>query len=330
MNEVDRLTKMILLAKNEPEKIRQILAKKVSFLLADALRKKDYEQCLRLGALGKSCKVPVQNLDFMRALTFIKRNEIHSASEALKEELRYFPENTQAKNLLGQLHTLLPTQFPSDSSEDFRELYKKIAPYTMVSIERIHSLYKHAQHVCTHGPKGNFVECGVAGGGTSGLLASVIKHTGVATKLFCCDSFSGMPPATEHDRHGSIDAEASGWGSGTCSAPESSLTNLCDELFTQDIIHIVKGYFEDTLPKAKDSMQDIAFLHMDGDWYSSTMAILENLYDQLVPGAFVQIDDYGYWEGCKKAVDDFFSTRGINIPLTPIDSSGVFFFKIEA
>lgn len=327
MNEIDTLTTMVLQAKNEPEKIRQILAQKICRLLFEALNTKDYEQCLRLGALAKRCKTPVENLDFMRALTFMNRNEIHSAREALKEELRYFPQNAPAKNLLEQLYDMHPTHFPPDASDDFRELYKKISSHTMVSIDRVHNLYKHALHVCTHGPKGSFVECGVAGGGTSGLLASVIKRAGGATKLFCCDSFSGMPPATEYDKHGHIDAEASGWGCGTCAAPESSLITLCNALFAQDVIHIVKGYFEDTLPTAKASMGGIAFLHMDGDWYTSTKAILENLYDQLVPGAFVQIDDYGYWEGCRKAVHDFFDSRGISHQLTTIDASGVFFFK---
>ena len=66
---------------------------------------------------------------------------------------------------------------------------------------------------------------------------------------------------------------------------------------------------------------------MDGDWYSSTKAILENLYDRLVPGAYVQVDDYGYWKGCRKAVTEFFKQRGISFTCHTIDATGVWFTK---
>jgi hypothetical protein len=89
----------------------------------------------------------------------------------------------------------------------------------------------------------------------------------------------------------------------------------------------VQGFFADTLPQTKDAIGPIVFLHMDGDWYESTRDILINLYDQLVPGAYVQVDDYGHWEGCRKALHDFFSERGIDIQLQPIDGDGVWFLK---
>lgn len=313
---------------SEPEAIRQIVAKQILKQAIEALNAADYGHCARLGAMGKRCRTPLENLDFIRALAFLHLNNTESARESLKEELRYFPENIQAKNLLEKIEAAQPaTNLPPDAPGEFTTLYTKIAPYSMVGIARIFNLYKYAMHICTAGPQGCFVECGVAGGGTSGLLASVINSAGNTRKLFCCDSFCGMPPATEHDKHGTIDAEASGWGSGTCAAPETSLINLCKSLHALDVIHIVKGFFEETLPSARNEMGGIAFLHMDGDWYSSTKAILDNLYDQLVPGAFVQIDDYGYWEGCRKAVDEFFAARGSIPTLIKIDSTGVFFLK---
>jgi O-methyltransferase len=56
----------------------------------------------------------------------------------------------------------------------------------------------------------------------------------------------------------------------------------------------------------------IALLRLDGDWYESTMACLDALYDRVVPGGLVIIDDYYTWDGCARAVHDFLSRRGVS------------------
>ena len=48
----------------------------------------------------------------------------------------------------------------------------------------------------------------------------------------------------------------------------------------------------------------IAILRLDGDWYASTKICLDHLYERVVPGGFVIVDDYGTYEGCQKAVDE--------------------------
>lgn len=52
-----------------------------------------------------------------------------------------------------------------------------------------------------------------------------------------------------------------------------------------DRIHFVVGYFNETLPSLQQPRR-LGLLRMDGDLYSSTMDILENLYDRLVPGGY--------------------------------------------
>jgi hypothetical protein len=198
----------------------------------------------------------------------------------------------------------------------------------MVGDKRLQALYTHTRRILQSGLFGNFVECGVAGGGTSGLLAALLGEMAPQSmRLFCCDSFSGMPDPTVYDKHNGQEANDTGWGAGTCSAPESSVQSLCEQLGVLDRVTIVKGYFEDTLPVWKDTIGPIALLHADGDWYSSTKAIFENLYDQVLPGAYIQVDDYGHWEGCRLALDEFFAARNMTIRLHPIDATGVYFFK---
>jgi hypothetical protein len=72
-----------------------------------------------------------------------------------------------------------------------------------------------------------------------------------------------------------------------------------------DNVYYYEGWFQETLPVCKDQIEKIAILRLDADWYASTKICLEFLYDKVVPGGFVIIDDYGTYEGCKKAVDEF-------------------------
>ena len=46
-------------------------------------------------------------------------------------------------------------------------------------------------------------------------------------------------------------------------------------------------------------------LHIDADWYASVKIVLENLYDKVVEGGFVVLDDYWRWPGCREAVTDY-------------------------
>jgi O-methyltransferase len=54
----------------------------------------------------------------------------------------------------------------------------------------------------------------------------------------------------------------------------------------------------------------------------------EQLYDNVVKGGYVIIDDYGYYPGCKKAVDEFVTGRQLEVDLIPVDYSRVYFRKL--
>ncbi len=293
-----------------------------------AFSKKDYIGTLNYTAAAKSLQLPCEGVDQLRALAFLQKGSVVDAVEALKEELRWFPHNKGAQDVLQIVQKNIGVPQITLDDAQFKTLYPRISQYTMVGILRLQDLFAHAKDVCLNGPAGNFVECGVAGGGTSALLAWVLQqYDSTGRKLFACDSYSGMPPSDENDTHAGMQAEASNWGTGTCAAPESSVMSICEQLGAKDRLHIVKGFFCDTLPDWKERMGDIAVLHMDGDWYSSTRDILVNLYDNLVSGAYVQIDDYGHWDGCRKAVHEFEQERGIRFDLHKCDGTGVWFIK---
>ncbi len=104
---------------------------------------------------------------------------------------------------------------------------------------------------------------------------------------------------------------------------------LLDEIvsYERDFIHYHKGFFQNTVPEAAADLASVAILRLDGDWYASTKVCLYFLYDKVVRGGFVIVDDYGADEGCKKAVDEFLSERRINVRLQKVGSELRFFVK---
>jgi len=294
------------------------------------INQSEYQNAFELITKAKSLKKPTLNLDYLRALCFLNMNRSLEAKEALKEELRYFPSNTEAKKLLDYIvKSFSQNSSIKNSDPEFCRIHDMIHPYTMLSEKRLFSLYVLCRHICLLDIKGNFVECGVAAGGSSALIASVIKKFSKRSrKLYSFDTFEGMPePSPEDILLNGSKAESIGWGTGTCSASKHYVTNFWEKLELSDIITPVKGLFEDTLPGNKDQIGDIAFIHLDGDWYKSTKSILYHLYDNIVNTGILQVDDYGHWAGCKKAIHEFETQQNTNFCINNIDGAGVWFFK---
>ncbi len=52
------------------------------------------------------------------------------------------------------------------------------------------------------------------------------------------------------------------------------------------------------------------------------MHTLNHLFPKLSTGGVLIIDDYGFWKGAKKAVDEYFQKNSTKIMLNRIDSTG--------
>ena len=275
----------------------------------------------------KSKSYNLEKLDYYRALSFYKLGKFVDALESVKEALRYFPNDSENHSLHTKILAVLPAaNLPSDA--EFRRIYELIKPYTMVGVQRLYSLFSNAKRICEQNLSGNFVECGVAAGGSSAMLGYVIKkYSRLPRKLFSFDTFEGMPDAGEKDVAFGVSAQDTGWGKGTCAAPLESLEAISKILDSWDYILPFKGLFADTLPVHKKEIGQIALLHADGDWYESTMDIFRNLYDSVLEDGFIQIDDYGYWDGCKRAIHEFEAEKRVNFHLKVIDATGVSFTK---
>jgi tetratricopeptide (TPR) repeat protein len=288
-----------------------------------------YQAAFQAASKAKSFRLPLLNIDYLRAACLLHLGKPFDAREALREELHHFPRNQNAQTLLQQVLRSLPDHSTIADAE-FQELLALVRPHTMMPEKRLYHLYTLARRICQEDRPGHFVECGVARGGSTALLALVIqRHSKRPRRHFAFDTFAGMPEPTAYDTQNGVPADDTGWGTGTCAGSLEGVRQVCKTLGVSDVVTLVPGYFEDTLAGAKPEVGPIALLHLDADWYASTMTILSELYDQVISGGFMQFDDYGCWEGCQKATDEFQQHRGLTFPLAPVpgDHQGMWMEK---
>jgi len=86
-------------------------------------------------------------------------------------------------------------------------------------------------------------------------------------------------------------------------------------------LHYVEGMVEDTIPGQAPAQ--IAILRLDTDWYASTKHELHELYPRLSSGGVLIIDDYGWWHGCRKAVEEFLEETGARLLLLRMDEGRI-------
>jgi O-methyltransferase len=204
-----------------------------------------------------------------------------------------------------------------------------VAPYTMAGYARLINAYQVVRRAEEARIVGAIVECGVFKGGAAGMMTMAASPQR-AVWLF--DSFEGLPEPTAEDGEKAVVYAGDRSGGALqpidrCVGPLESVEDLFFEKLKIDRrrVMIRKGWFQDTLPIARNEIGPVAVLRLDGDWYDSTKVCLDNLYDLVSPGGYVIIDDYGYWEGCRRAVDEFLAARRLRVDLVPIDDSGVWF-----
>jgi len=218
---------------------------------------------------------------------------------------------------------------------EMKSLFIKVRPYTMASYERLRNVYLLAEAAENKRLEGAFVECGVWKGGCAGVMAYVSKQHNSKRSIHLFDSFEGLPAPSEKDGRKAasyMDNVIKGKYSERYKCDAS--IDLVRELFFEKLnilptsVHFHKGWFKSTIPFQKTQIDSIAILRLDADWYESTKLCLVHLYDKVVDGGFVILDDYGYWEGCRKAVDEFIKEQNLNIKLFKIDKSGYYFTKL--
>jgi O-methyltransferase len=179
----------------------------------------------------------------------------------------------------------------------YRETFALMQRYTMSPRPTYETNLAMAESVAS--VPGAMVECGVWRGG---LIAGIARLLGDDREYWLFDSFEGLPPVEPIDGKHANDWQAQP-NADNCRASEQD-AHAAMRLSGATRYHIVKGWFEDTLPQAAFP-GGIAFLRADGDWYSSTYQVLDSLFPLVNPGGIISIDDYFLLEGCAKAVHEY-------------------------
>ena len=216
-----------------------------------------------------------------------------------------------------------------------RRIVEQALPYTMTSVARLHAVVQSVRYLVQRGVPGDFAECGVWRGGSVLAMILTLQELGAPPRdLHLYDTFEGMTEPTELDTSALDGSALAAWNAaradGTRPWPEMFGESVFDERSVRDTllatgypeerVHIVKGKVEDTIPaSAPDAL---ALLRLDTDWYESTRHELHELYPRLADGGVLIIDDYGHWEGARRAVDEYFAEHAAPLLLNRIDYTG--------
>lgn len=202
---------------------------------------------------------------------------------------------------------------------------------SMTSVPRLICTLKAVKYAISSGIPGDFVECGVWRGGHALIAADVIRRHQSRKKVFLFDTFEGMTEPTDQDKSfdGREDAAVSferqveSDGSGWCHASlEDVQQNFYEFGFDGQNIRFVRGDVMQTLKENSNLPAKISVLRLDTDWYKSTYEEMRVLFPRLSQGGSLLIDDYGYWQGSRKAVDQYLSEHDIPLCLFDCDFSG--------
>lgn len=229
----------------------------------------------------------------VRRLLFSRRNAY--------QELTFPPEISDSDSAL--ITRLLSRHSPN-------------AKLTLLSLERLVAISKAVDYISSRSIPGDFVECGVWRGGASILLAHKLRYYSLKKKLYMYDTFAGMNQPSSFDINSSTGKSAlptflsfsreshNDW----CFASIDDVHSNLSAFGLSEYIRLIEGPVETTLLDPSNLPTQISLLRLDTDWYESTRVELEELYPLVAPGGVVLIDDYGHWDGARKAVDEFLSS----------------------
>lgn len=241
----------------------------------------------------------------------------------------------QLPNLFTPSRRKKPRGLPPDIDDDARAIIETVSPFSMTSPERILALRDAVRHVCRHGIDGDIVECGVWRGGSMMAAALTMLECGARRRIHLFDTFEGMPPPAAADRDLTgvsaatlLAAEQRESGDTWAYSPlEQVRANLRSTGYPAELVRFVPGRVEETIPEA--APERIAVLRLDTDWYESTRHELEHLYPRLAVGGVLIVDDYGHWQGARRAVDEYLAASGARLLLSRIDYTGRMAVKID-
>ncbi len=195
-----------------------------------------------------------------------------------------------------------------------RELYHRWIHNNKINnkgdLNRLYSLVLNLQQLLDEGVEGDFAELGVYQGTTASVIVHYAKKGGRTFYLF--DTFEGFDQRDLVDIDAPKDHEFS----------DTSYAAVSNFVGHKDICEYRIGYFPESVTQ-EVSTRTFAFVHLDCDLYKPMCDALKFFWPRLSIGGLLFLHDYssGFWEGAKKAIDEFCRETGCFVMLLP-DKSG--------
>jgi len=204
--------------------------------------------------------------------------------------------------------TLAKSFLPVEATEQDMRALRVAGKYAAVGNARLYALIKAAKHIVHAKIPGAAVVCGVGLGGSTIAITRTLRNEGDTSRpTWLYDTFDSET-RSEYDDYKASQAYIA-----------TVMQKRCRG-YDQSALVFVEGMVEDTIP---GTMPDaIALMHLDLDWYAPTKHVLAHLWQRIVPGGVVLIDDYGCWASCRKAVDEYFAENDIHVLLNVVDYTG--------
>jgi O-methyltransferase len=204
---------------------------------------------------------------------------------------------------IDDVPTRARASFPEIRDERFWECYAVAVPFSLAHVTGFYNVYQSMEYIAANELPGDLVECGCFLGGIGIFMGLLRQRLGLERKrIWLYDTFEG-PPDGETDVV---------WGK-TITA--SSLPPYYDTVVehitrlvgSDDGYTLVRGRVEETLTDVRP--ESVALLRLDTDFWSSTKASLEALYPRLVRGGVLIVDDYGMFDGARRATDEYVAAQ---------------------
>ncbi len=261
----------------------------------------------------------------------VTRDQLWQAKKAIAAVAAQFPEE------IARLQKSQPTPDPNDllvrmlllkplPQEVWRFLESnRVAAHTLIAPEALENLEFCISDVVSDQVPGDLIECGVFRGGASIFMRGVLQDLQVTDrKVWLADSFAGLPipDRTTALKDAVVHAYLEQLGAFKISLADVQ-QNVSAYGLLDEQVGFLPGWFQETLPTFS---HPLAVLRCDGDWYESTVTVLEQLYDQVSSGGYVIIDDYNMLFGAYEAVNEFRQKRNITQSLIRVND-GVHYWR---
>lgn len=198
--------------------------------------------------------------------------------------------------------------------DDQKKLINYFQKKCLASELNLWSIYQSLEYIKRQKIEGDIVECGVYNGNTLSFIGLISEKFNLNKNIWGYDTFDGFVKNSFSEKDTDF------------KTGNKVIHNNSDIYYTLDEVQknivyndpdnfekyiLVKGDILQTLNEEKNIPKKISFLRLDTDIYATTKKQLEVMFNRLVLGGILHIDDYGICPGVKEAVDEFFYGKKI-------------------